>query len=333
MSTPTISEYSASINAPQMIKASILAGGSPKKKNGRLIKYSGGFCVVFPYETSGKKYAVRCWHTNIKDIQHRIQLISEALKSSGLPYFVGFNYFPNGLITTQGPQAIVVMDWVNARTLKSYISAHINDTSTIRRVAERFKEMVADLHKHHIAHGDLQHGNIMVKDNGDLILVDYDSIYAPTLSGVPDTIKGLPGYQHPARWKNDCLNEKIDYFSELIIYTSILALSKHPELWDKLNLEDTETMIFSSGDISSKGSASIFTLLDNDSELKPLSGKIKEYLRKDSIMDLKPLEEAIGNSNIGIAETMSKRWGGRECPKTVPDYTANASNISKKWQE
>ena len=76
MAVASISEYSASINTPQMIKASVLIGGNPIKKNGRQIKYSGGFCVVFPYQTATKKYAVRCWHTNIKDIRNRTRLIS-----------------------------------------------------------------------------------------------------------------------------------------------------------------------------------------------------------------------------------------------------------------
>lgn len=120
MPVSTISEYSASINTPQMVKASMLAGGSPVKKNGRQIKYSGGFCVVFPFETASKKYAVRCWHVNIADIHRRTKLISEAIHASQLPYFVGFDYIPDGLMTAQGSQAIVVMDWVNAKTLKGY---------------------------------------------------------------------------------------------------------------------------------------------------------------------------------------------------------------------
>ena len=44
------------------------------------------------------------------------------------------------------------------------------------------------------------------------------------------------------------LNETVDYFSELIIYTSLVALSKYPDLWTSLQLNDTETMLFSEDD-------------------------------------------------------------------------------------
>ena len=335
MAVATISEYSASINTPQMVKAPILAGGKPVQKNGRQIKYAGGFCVVFPYETPRKKYAVRCWHINIADIQKRTRIISEAIHASKLLYFVGFDYIPNGLQTAQGAQDIVVMDWVNAQTLKRYIADHINQPAKLIELANRFKTMVADLHSHNFAHGDLQHGNIMVKDDGSLVLVDYDSMYVPALDGYSDVIKGLAGYQHPARWKNCSVNEKIDYFSELIIYTSIVALSKFPHLWKELNLEDTETMLFSPEDISSKGSSRIFYLLDKDAELKNLSSRIKEYLRKDNITDIEPLEEAIKDPVQSVVEGMSGKWrdSGYQSPKaqTADDFEEIAKDISGRW--
>lgn len=290
--------------------------------------------MVFPYETASRKYAVRCWHVNIVDIQRRTKLIAEAIHASKLPYFVGFKYIPEGLITAQGVQAIVVMDWVNGKTLKGYISEHINDSSALKELADRFKAMVSDLHKHHLAHGDLQQGNTMIRDDGSLVLVDYDSMYTPAMNGFTDDIKGLAGYQHPARWKNRFPNETIDYFSELVIYTSIIALAKYPNLWRELNLEDTETMLFSSEDIFSKGSSPIFTKLDEDSELKLLSDRIKEYLQKDSITELKPLESSVGDSIKEIIETLSEQWrdnGYHGKGQTAEDIKKNVDDISKRW--
>ena len=334
MPVATISEYSASINTPQLIKASILQGGSPVKKNGRQIKYSGGFCVVFPYETPTQKYAVRCWHINIDDIRTRTKLISEALQSSNLPYFVGFEYICNGLQTAHGTQDIVVMDWINAKPLKKYISDNIAEPSLIFELAITFKDMVADLHTHNIAHGDLQHGNILVKDDGKIVLVDYDSMYVPSLSGYSDNIKGLAGYQHPSRWTNTTLSEKIDFFSELIIYTSLIALSKMPRLWTEFNLEDTETLLFSAEDISSKGDSRIFQILDNNEGLKPLSSKIKEFLEIDNIDLLEPLEKVIVNSKKELLSNLSEEWkdnGYIKKTQTQKDINEIVRDISKTW--
>lgn len=334
MAVATISEYAASINTPQMVKAAMLQGGCPVTKNGRQIKYAGGYCVVFPFETPAKKYAVRCWHVNIADIRRRTKLIAEAIQAARLPYFVGFEYVPDGVQTAQGAQDIVVMDWVKAQSLKAYIADHIAQPDKITALANRFKEMVVDLHQHHMAHGDLQHGNIMVKEDGSIVLVDYDSMYVPALAGCSDDIKGLAGYQHPARWENRTLTEKIDYFSELIIYTSLLALAQNPHLWQELNLEDTETLLFSHGDIASKGSSEIFQLLDSQQDLQPLSARIREFLHKDSLDELVPLEQAIVDPKELLTATLSKKWqdnGYRKQIQTQQDYKTLAQHISKHW--
>lgn len=334
MPVASISEYSAAINTPIMVKATILNGGAPVKKNGRQIKYSGGFCVVFPFETPTKKYAVRCWHINVTDIRNRTRLISDTIQSTNLPYFVGFEYVPNGIQTAQGGQDIVVMDWVEAQSLKKYISYHLSEPSKLKQLADNFKRMVCEFHTHHIAHGDLQHGNILVKEDGNIVLVDYDSMYVPSLSGYPDDIKGLAGYQHPARWKNKNVSEKIDYFSELVIFTSLMALSKFPKLWNDLNLEDTETLIFSAEDISSKGNSKIFQILESNQELKPLSSKIKEFLSKDNINDLVPLENAVADPTKELVVNLSNQWednGYVKKEQKQEDIDKITKEISKLW--
>ena len=71
-----------------------------------------------------------------------------------------------------------------------------------------------------------------------LYLVDYDSFYCSDLKGEQDIVKGLVDYQHPSRQENKYVSEKLDYFSELIIYLSILAIAESPSLVDKYQVED-----------------------------------------------------------------------------------------------
>lgn len=329
MPLPSIPDYSISIKTPQLVHPAILSGGHPIEKGSNVVKYAGGFCVVFPYQTPTHKYAVRCWHAEIADAKKRTQLIAEALKACNLPYFVGFEYYDDGIMTSQGKQPVVVMDWVVATPLKKYIAAHLYETNVLLKLAETFKNMVSDLHQHHLSHGDLQHGNIMVKDDGSLVLVDYDSMYAPTLEGMKDEIKGLQGYQHEARWANLYVTEKADYFSELVIYTSIKALAFLPELWDELQIEDTDTMIFSADDIKSSGKASIFNRLRTIPELQPLVNKLCEYMACHSIEDLSPLETAV----ISPIDTISSKWGAGNgyTPKPTKVEVDNPNEISQKW--
>ena len=332
MPQATIEDYSASIEVPQMILAPKLRGGNVVKKNNRQIKYSGGFCVVYPFENHSDKYAVRCWHVAVDDIRRRTKCIADAISSTTLPYFVKFEYVNEGIRTAHGIQPIVIMDWVNALTLKKYISKHLGDGDRLRKLAEPFKTMVSDLHKVHFAHGDLQHGNIMVKDDGSLILVDYDSMYVPSLSGASDDIKGLAGYQHPARWSNKTLSEKVDYFSELIIYSSIIGLLKFPELWTQLNLEDSETMLFSTEDLKNPDNAQIFSILEKDTETCELARKIKDELSYSSLNDLEPLEQATVDKAQELMDNLSRRWEDNGYKKPAGrDLNVLADGITRKW--
>ena len=329
MPLPSIPDYSNCIKTPALVHPSILKDGHPIEKGVRLIKYSGGFCVVFPYQTTSRKYAVRCWHAEVSNAKHRTQLIAEELKKVNLPYFVGFEFFEDGIMTPQGIQPLVVMDWVEAKSLKKFLGEHIRESNVINEVAENFKKMVADLHVNHLSHGDLQHGNIMVKPNHSLVLVDYDSMYVPALQGMPDEIKGLAGYQHEARWKNKIISEKADYFSELVIYISLKALAKMPSLWKDLSMDNTETMMFSGEDIQSHGTSSIFKILKTDLELSPWIDKLCDFMAKTSIDELVPLEEAV----VSTSESISAKWKGGNgyVPSAQKGKIVDATEISSKW--
>lgn len=324
---PSCSDYSTSIAVSDLVKAPMLSSGKPELHNGNPIKYAGGFCIVFPYVANGKKYAVRCWHAYLEGAEERTKRISQALRTANLPYFVGFEYVNNGIVTPQGIQPIVVMDWVDAKPLKTYIAENINDSSCLNALAERFAKMVKDLHSHNLSHGDLQHGNILVKSDGSLVLVDYDSMYVPELDGWTDEISGLAGYQHPARWDNKPLSPKADYFSELVIYTSLKALAEHPSLWKDLDMGDTDTLLFSAEDVKSGGLSPIFTVLESSSSTKELCAVIKDFLNRKSINDLQPLEEV----SVSLVDKLSSLWGDNGY-KPQPAYgKADVIQITNKW--
>lgn len=283
-------DYATSIQIPQFIKAAQLSNGSPEMNGFRPVMHTGGFCAVFPYKAKGKKYAVRCWHAHLDGVQERTRKIAEFLSNSNLPYFVDFQYINEGIATSKGVMPIVIMDWVEAKPLKKYLVGVINNSKALDDLATNFLSMVKDLHNNGISHGDLQHGNILVKNDGNIVLVDYDSMFVPSLTGYSNEITGLWGYQHPARFSTKKVSSKADYFSELIIYTSIKALAKYPYLWEQLQMADTDTLIFSKEDIESKGTSNIFHEISQDPYLKQLVEAISSELSYSSIENLHPLE-------------------------------------------
>ncbi len=273
------------------------------------------------------------WGKESKDIYRLMKIIEfyEHEIAIGNPRPTDFEYIPNAIAMTEGIQPIVTMDWVDALTLKEYIAEHISQPEDIKALAENFKAMVSDLHKNNLSHGDLQHGNIMVRGDGSLVLVDYDSMYVPSLDGYTDDIQGLAGYQHPCRGKNKTLSPKVDYFSELIIYTSLRALAKIPALWSDLQIEDTETLLFTAEDIESKGSSRIFDVLHQDYELAPMVDKIREYLQFDNIEELLPLEDAL----VPPTEKFRSKWNDPKYqpkPETI-DHSKTIEAASQKWNQ
>lgn len=328
---PSCVDYITSIETPQLLKAKELDGGSVVLKNGKPLRYAGGFCIVFPYRLqNNKKVAVRCWIAHVSDADKRSYQISTQLKSSGLPYFVGFDYIPQGIATSLGVFPIVIMDWVEAMPLKEYIKANLNSPERLLNLANSFLQMSKDLHSAGFSHGDLQHGNILVDSDGKIFLVDYDSMFVPGLENVSDEIKGLAGYQHPGRYKQVYLSPKTDYFSELIIYTSILTIAQYPTLWNELEIEDTETLVFSPDDLEYPNKATIFSRLKSNPSLYDCIEAIENALKESDIANLLPLEDAILSSSSRLIEGLKEKWQ----PRPVQVDAQNSADIERlktKW--
>ena len=143
----------------------------------------------------------------------------------------------------------------------------------------------------HYSHGDLQHGNIIVDKDGRIFLIDYDSLYHPSMGSQPDSVKGLPDYQHPGRKDIIKASECMDYFSEMVIYTSIIALSEKPELSDKYQYEASENMLFKHEDYLDFLNSAIYNdIVVLSDECRCCVEAINDYLQEKSIEQLKPIE-------------------------------------------
>lgn len=282
-------------NLQHFIEDPQLIDGEPIWQFHRLVKYSGGYSMVYPINTATQKYALRCWYSDIGDAKFRYLEIDRYLKQVNLPYFVDFNFIENGIRVNNQHWDIIRMEWADALPLKEYLEDHLSEPDTIRALAESFLTMVTSFHQVSIAHGDLQHGNILVDADGQILLVDYDSLFVPALDGELDLIKGLEGYQHPQRFTPDTTaHAKLDYFSELVIYLSLLALVEDPGLWYRYQLEDSEDLLFNRQDFNQPSFAQIFTELSAMSPLiQELSAELIEFCEATYLEDLEPLEEII----------------------------------------
>ena len=280
--------------------------GNPRRDSDNyLMVYSGGFSTVFPIEISSHTYALRCWIVDIGEAETRYKKISEHLKQCRLSYFVDFEYVPEGILVNGDKLPIIRMEWADGDTLCDFINQNLHDAGCLKTAAAEFKTMVETLHNHQISHGDLQDGNILLKRNGadvEFKLIDYDSVFVPALSGQPDNIVGVPAYQHPQRIAGGRgANEKVDYFSELVIYLSLLSLSEKPDLWSQFGAPTEKRLLFIAEDFKNPDQSDVFRELEILSpEIKHLSSKLKEFCNL-SVDQLEPLEAVLPRTSLAQA--------------------------------
>lgn len=290
-----------SVSVPALIKDTFIKSGTfARLKNGDIQACVGGFSIVFPVDVDGSKWAFRCWHHTLDNDQARIKLLSTELKKVDLPYFIDFEYEDNGIVVNGAVYPTTRMKWINGRDIKDYICYNRNNRHKLFKLASDFFAMTQDLHRLSIAHGDLQYENIIVNQYGKIFLIDYDSMYVPALSYMnsKNSTNGKEGYQHPAREKCVNSNPKLDYFSEVVILTSILAITYNPGLIDKYDMEDSDTMLFKKDDFRNFTSSGIYSELSSLGDLLVvLLNVLSSYLREHDITKLEPLEVAINKAN------------------------------------
>lgn len=307
-------------------------GTFERDARGRLVAYAGGFSVVFPYKTAnGEKWAFRCWHSDIKNSKKRYETISDAIKKSHLSFLCEFQYIDKGINVEGNIYPTTRMRWIDGITIKDYICQNRNSKGLLIALADNFLKMTQALHAQSLAHGDLQHGNILVDNNHQLYLVDYDSFYCPQLKGEADTVTGLADYQHPARISNKSVSEKLDYFSELIIYLSILAIAEDPSLVDKYKVADADRLLFAKEDFADIKNAPIFKdIYSLGSHFQDMLAVLEEYLGHRSIDDLVPFESCLLHQQVSFTALTTKAVRNTQSIELVWDVPFDAEIILRK---
>lgn len=290
-SWPSPQDYNESVQNPGFsFLDSALINAEPELNAIGLPKpASGNFASVYRLFAQAEEWAVRCFLQPLADQQCRYAALSEKLSTIDAPYFARFEYLENGIRVRQQWYPIIKMEWVHGQSLTEYIKEHLNDPVRLNALADEFKKMVLSMRTHGIAHGDLQHGNIIVQSDGSIRLVDYDGCFVPELSGLKSNELGHRNYQHPMRASDD-FNENIDNFSAWLIWISIKAVAEDPHLWDKLHGGD-ECLLFRRQDFLRSNYSRAFHLLEmNYSENLRHYGKFLRSLLHNQTASVVPLD-------------------------------------------
>ena len=207
----------------------------------------GSSAVVFQASVQGRTQALRCYIREDASSRDRYSALDAYLAGHDLsPYVSGTTWLDRAITVNRTTWPVLTMDWIDGRTLNEYVDFLVagSNAAALTTLAGRWRELVALLQRSEFAHGDLQHGNVMVDQDGQLRLVDFDGVWIPQLAWQPPpTEYGHPNYQHPLHHNWD---RWLDTFSALVIYTSLVALSKDPGLW--LALYNSKNLLFAKTD-------------------------------------------------------------------------------------
>ena len=251
--------------------------------------YSGSFAVVFPMTKGSSKWAVRCFSTYHQDQKLRYEKISQYLRLKQPSCMVGFDFLEQGIKVKGKWYPILKMEWVHGDTLNKFIEKNLKSPQEIQSLAQKFLQLVSELRRFNIAHGDLQHGNILVV-NGCFRLVDYDGMYVPGLDGMTSNELGHRNYQHPSRTALD-FGPYLDNFSAWSIYIALLALSVDPGLRRLVNAND-DHLLFRRNDIEAPDSSLVLRSLEKikDGNLQSLVSVFRTIIYCPDVSQIPPLD-------------------------------------------
>lgn len=199
---------------------------------------SGNSAVVCKALVDGKEQALRFFIREDASSRDQYSALGEYFRRERLTDCVATSEWLDNAIKVNGQSwPVLQMQWVEGRTLDAYVNYLVeeNDTGALASLAEAWRSLIGRLQAARFAHGDLQHGNVLVDKTGTLRLVDFDASWIVPFSGrTPPSETGHPNYQRPDRpW-----GEWMDTFPGLLVYTSLLALSRNTWPWRKLYDQD-----------------------------------------------------------------------------------------------
>lgn len=329
---PNLSDYMQAFQHPNYILSDreLASCQCPQDQQGQPIVQSGGFALTFQLTGASKRWAVRCFHREVKDRDRRYSAISAKLneptiKQSG--YFVDFAYQATGVTVKGQKYPIVKMSWANGETLGSFLESNYNSPQKLRSLQDALKRLYKFLVTNHIAHGDIQPGNLMVSNDGrNVQLIDYDGMFVSGMESLKAAETGVPNFQHPSRQQESPWNESLDRFPFIMLDVALSVLEEKPQYWTKTNSSD-EKVLFETTDYLAPYGSQVFNVLKSDTKF---SRQIS-ILQQICCSDFDSIPDAANYLQFVPSPTVAKR---AQQPQTVSisykgNYTVlDATNVT-----
>ncbi|WP_392534327.1 bifunctional serine/threonine-protein kinase/ABC transporter substrate-binding protein [Nostoc sp. C117] len=197
----------------------------------RVIKLlgSGGFSRTFEVEANGTKKVLKVLNLSLfSDSEKKSKIVNlfkrEAevlihLKNSGIPKVEPDGYFELNFPDCSEPLYCLVMEKIEGLNLQQWLHNQDNKIIKPEKAIAYLKQIVEILDRVHAQgyfHRDIKPANIMVKPDGQLVLIDFGAVRDLAQTYVQEenenTIVGTVGYSPPEQMKGKVVKQS-DFFA------------------------------------------------------------------------------------------------------------------------
>jgi len=257
---PTASDYMAAVQDPAASFHHPAVDGLRLRPGlmGLPAAATGQNAIVFDADGPNGRTALRCFTS----IPARGDDVYRRLEAMDLPdVIVPVAWRDRALEVNCTRWPVVTMPWVAGDPLQRWVGDNLHLPARIAALADAWVEACRLLVACGIAHGDLQHGNVLVTSSGQLRIIDFDGVllFDPALgthlTAAPTEV-GHPDYQHPQRIEDGHVSRYVDTFSALLIHTTLRALITDPGLWSH---HAGENLVLAQRDLFEPESSEVFS--------------------------------------------------------------------------
>lgn len=275
-SWPTQSDYKDALQNPDTAfrDPDLCASRAERSPMGVPRARSGAFASV--YKMTGPKgtVALKLFNFPNEDRARRYKAVSDYLETElgpkKPPCLVKFQYHTEGIRVGKVWYPTLTMAWVTGVSLGEWVRQTVErknpDVAAVRAMADKWAALVAHLQDAKIAHGDLQHDNVMVVNDAP-VLVDYDGMCVPALAPADPKERleqlefGKPAYQRPAR-PGEKLGPHLDHFAAWVVLVALRAIAADPRLYvDFVLRTENENLLFTPQDLTAPGGSKLWPAL------------------------------------------------------------------------
>ncbi len=287
MRPPSLLQYQMAVQNPDVAFArdpELIDGECQCDRRGMPKVASGGFAATFRIHNGDRHWAVRCFHRNgggDRRLLERYQQIGNFITANpALDFLVPVTYLSNGITVGEGHFPTVRMRWVDGVSLGVWLarwaSGPTPDPQAVETVRAAIGAAVDALQRNGVAHGDLQHGNILVRPDLSIWLIDYDGMYLPAIASYGAIEEGHRNYQHPDRGAH--YDKTLDRFAAESIDLSLAALARRPRLWEEYG-GTGENLLFTATDFADPERSPAFDELKSIGDLADRVQRFRDACR------------------------------------------------------